>query len=93
MLPAFVSLEDARARKGGAFPSPCVNVCRMSAVSGLCEGCWRTLDEIRLWSGLDDAGRQACWARVEARQRAAGLRGYCSGPKKSQPAAYLTRGS
>lgn len=74
LIPAFVSLQDARVRKGGAFPSPCVNVCRMSPQSGWCEGCWRTLDEIRLWGGMSDAARQECWARIESRQAEAGIK-------------------
>jgi len=38
--------------------SPCVNVCRIDDDTGLCAGCLRTLDEIALWSQLDDAMRQ-----------------------------------
>ena len=33
-------------------PSPCINVCRMDAASGLCEGCARTLAEIAGWLSL-----------------------------------------
>ena len=72
-VPAPVSLADARQRKGGAFPSPCVNVCRMSPRSGWCEGCWRTIDEIRQWSVMDEAERATCWERIMARQREAGV--------------------
>jgi uncharacterized protein len=50
-----------------------VNVCRMSVGSGWCEGCWRSLDEIRAWGGSSDTAKRAIWALVEARQRAAGL--------------------
>lgn len=32
-----------------AVPSPCVGVCTMSETTGLCLGCYRTLDEIRGW--------------------------------------------
>ncbi|MCD8515357.1 MAG: DUF1289 domain-containing protein [Burkholderiaceae bacterium] len=45
----------------------------MSPTSGLCEGCWRSLDEIRLWGSMSDAARQDCWTQIEARQTAAGL--------------------
>jgi predicted Fe-S protein YdhL (DUF1289 family) len=45
----------------------------MSPSSGWCEGCWRSIDEIRAWSKSDDAGKLAIWVEVEARQRAAGL--------------------
>jgi uncharacterized protein len=56
------------AASGGAgVPSPCVNVCRMSA-NGLCEGCARTLDEIAAWASLDDAARRAVWQRIGERR-------------------------
>lgn len=48
-------------------PSPCISVCRMSASSGLCEGCYRTLDEIRSWSKADDEVRRTIWSRIERR--------------------------
>jgi uncharacterized protein len=47
--------------------SPCVDICRMDARSGLCEGCWRSIDEIAAWSALDDAGKRAVWQRIESR--------------------------
>ena len=43
-------------------PSPCVSVCRMSPDRSHCEGCFRTLDEIRAWSQADGARRRAIWA-------------------------------
>ncbi len=68
-------LIAARARQARAVaenvPSPCVSVCRMVAASGLCEGCWRSLDEIRAWSRASDADKRAIWALVEARASAA----------------------
>lgn len=63
----------ARAISIGAIaanvPSPCVNVCRMDTGSGLCEGCFRTIDDIRDWSRTDDAGKKAIWAVVTERLR------------------------
>lgn len=53
-------------------PSPCVSVCRMEMASGLCEGCFRTLDEIGAWTALDDAGKRAVWDSIAARIEAAG---------------------
>ncbi len=47
--------------------SPCVALCRIGPGAPWCEGCRRTLDEIAAWSTLDDAGRRAVLARVEAR--------------------------
>jgi predicted Fe-S protein YdhL (DUF1289 family) len=36
-------------------PSPCINICRMDAPSGWCEGCLRTLDEIAAWGRMSEA--------------------------------------
>ncbi len=55
-------------KPGQTLPSPCVGVCRMSPSTGWCEGCWRTLDEIRLWSQCDDNAKCAIWHQVERRQ-------------------------
>ncbi len=55
----------------GDIPSPCVGVCRMTADRSLCEGCFRTLDEIRSWSGSNASGRRATWVRAVQRARAA----------------------
>jgi predicted Fe-S protein YdhL (DUF1289 family) len=52
--------------------SPCVNVCRMDERSGLCEGCFRTIDEIACWSGYAREDKLAVLAKLEARRRAAG---------------------
>jgi uncharacterized protein len=69
----FVALATAVPKPGHNVPSPCVNVCRMSPVSGWCEGCWRSLEEIRQWSRSSDADKKALWVLVEDRQRQAGL--------------------
>lgn len=65
-----VTLQAARRRTGLApgVPSPCISVCQMDATSGLCKGCYRTLDEIRLWSQSGDAAKLLVWQQVEARQ-------------------------
>ncbi len=52
-------------------PSPCINVCRMSEATGLCEGCFRTLDEIAAWSRFDDAEKRAVWRQLPQRRAAA----------------------
>jgi uncharacterized protein len=58
-------------------PSPCNSVCAIDEATGLCAGCFRTLDEIAEWSLLDDADKRAVWEalaqrRVAARPTAAG---------------------
>lgn len=47
--------------------SPCINVCRMHAAAGCCEGCGRTLDEIARWTRMDDAARLQVWRLLPAR--------------------------
>ena len=47
--------------------SPCISVCRMQAVTGLCEGCFRTRDEIAAWGSACDDAKLATWARIEER--------------------------
>ena len=57
----------ARARilgVSGQLSSPCISVCRMNAVSGLCEGCFRTRDEIAAWGNSDDDAKRATWVRI-----------------------------
>lgn len=54
----------------GEILSPCISVCRMSAVTGLCEGCFRTRDEIAAWGNAGDDGKHATWDRIEQRMAA-----------------------
>jgi prolyl-tRNA editing enzyme YbaK/EbsC (Cys-tRNA(Pro) deacylase)/predicted Fe-S protein YdhL (DUF1289 family) len=49
------------------LPSPCISVCRMNQETWLCEGCYRTIDEIRQWSAADDAAKRVVWDRIEER--------------------------
>ncbi|MDZ7893427.1 MAG: YbaK/EbsC family protein [Rhodoferax sp.] len=49
------------------IPSPCVNVCRMDTGSGLCEGCFRTIEDIREWGKSDDAAKKAMWVQITER--------------------------
>ncbi len=68
-----VAQRAAMARaSANIVPSPCVAVCRMDDATGLCLGCWRTLDELRQWSEADRSTRLAIWDAVE-RRAAAGL--------------------
>jgi uncharacterized protein len=51
-----------------AVASPCVSVCVMDGPSGWCTGCLRTLDEIGVWSLLDDAEKRAVWLQLSQRR-------------------------
>jgi predicted Fe-S protein YdhL (DUF1289 family) len=65
--PADVAPADAVA-------SPCIKVCVMDAASGLCLGCWRTLDEIAAWGALDAEGKRAVLAAIGERRARSGRR-------------------
>jgi predicted Fe-S protein YdhL (DUF1289 family) len=78
MEPAVRALAMLRARAAcvqvapdADLPSPCVSVCRMDEVSGLCIGCMRSIDEIAIWSTLAPPARRGVWRAIE--QRAAAL--------------------
>ena len=45
-------------------PSPCISVCRMSPDRSHCEGCFRSLDEIRSWSAADAHQRRRIWQQL-----------------------------
>lgn len=53
-----------------SLASPCINICRMNARTGLCEGCFRSLDEIAGWSRMGESGQRRVLDLV-ARRRAA----------------------
>ena len=49
---------------GRSVGSPCINVCRMTEDRSHCRGCFRTSDDIRVWSQADSATRLAIWRRL-----------------------------
>jgi predicted Fe-S protein YdhL (DUF1289 family) len=48
--------------------SPCVNLCRIDAPTGLCAGCYRTLQEITTWMHLSASERRAIVLHTAARR-------------------------
>jgi len=51
-----------------SIPSPCTSVCQIDAISLLCKGCFRTLDEIAAWSTSTDAMKQKVWLLIAERK-------------------------
>lgn len=47
--------------------SPCVGVCVMNPQTQLCEGCFRTLDEIAGWWDYPPSQKQAVLAQLDDR--------------------------
>lgn len=48
--------------------SPCVDVCKMDKLSGLCRGCLRTIPEIKAWKGLSRKEQKALLADLDGRR-------------------------
>ncbi|MGE0045023.1 MAG: DUF1289 domain-containing protein [Hyphomonadaceae bacterium] len=51
----------------GPISSPCVRVCAVSALTGLCVGCGRTHKEIGGWTGFTEEERRAIMAELPQR--------------------------
>jgi predicted Fe-S protein YdhL (DUF1289 family) len=66
-----------------AIVSPCVRLCSIDPMSGLCAGCGRTLAEIGSWMRLSGEERHAIMAALPARI-ATGTRGARSRPERSR---------
>ena len=51
-----------------AVLSPCIGVCAMNESTGLCEGCYRTIDEIRQWWDMAPDQKSQLLTELEQRQ-------------------------
>lgn len=52
---------------GNAIVTPCIKVCAMEPLSGLCIGCGRTLREIGGWASFSPDARDRIMAALPAR--------------------------
>ena len=77
-VPAY-SFEYATKATNHQVASPCIDICNISNDTGLCEGCFRTLDEIALWSQMDNVAKREVWSRIT--QRAAQSKPSSSDPQ------------
>lgn len=50
-----------------SMESPCVRICVMDPVSGLCRGCARTLDEIVAWGTMTPDRRRTIMRELDRR--------------------------
>ena len=48
--------------------TPCIKVCVVDGESGLCLGCFRTLNEISAWASFPDETRDQLMAELPARR-------------------------
>ncbi|MFA7288314.1 MAG: DUF1289 domain-containing protein [Melioribacteraceae bacterium] len=49
--------------------SPCNGDCFIDNSNKLCEGCYRTMDEIISWCSMDDKEKEEVMIKVEARRK------------------------
>jgi uncharacterized protein len=48
--------------------SPCIGVCAMNETTDLCEGCYRSIEEIRDWWDMTAEQRNQIMQNLEQRQ-------------------------
>ena len=53
-----------------SVPSPCVMICTLDNESGLCDGCYRSMDEIREWMILTREEKLSVLEKIEQRKQA-----------------------
>jgi predicted Fe-S protein YdhL (DUF1289 family) len=53
-------------------PSPCVSLCKIDQDTGLCEGCWRSIDEIIAWGTASETIKREIWQKIQQRKLASG---------------------
>lgn len=63
----LVSIRARTMRTTGEMLSPCISVCRLNDASGMCDGCFRTRDEITAWGNADDERKRSIWTLIEQR--------------------------
>ncbi len=65
--------RPAAERFDTTVPSPCIAVCTLDEATGHCQGCFRSIDEIREWPIMTAAQKTETLARI-AERKAAGNR-------------------
>ena len=66
--------------------SPCVKICVVDPVGGLCIGCGRTVEEISLWSEMTETERLRIIATLPPRLATVKLRAANSGRARARRA-------
>ena len=47
--------------------SPCIGVCAINDSNGFCQGCYRTVEEIREWWNMTDEDREKVMGALDQR--------------------------
>lgn len=53
---------------GRTTGTPCVRICKLDEESGLCEGCYRNLEEIEKWSEYTDEQKEQLMVAIDIRK-------------------------
>ena len=48
--------------------SPCIGICKLDTDQNYCQGCYRSLDEIRNWMYINDEEKLAIFERIAERK-------------------------
>lgn len=66
----LLALAELAHDEAHSVPSPCISVCRMDSGSGLCQGCWRDIDEIIGWGRMGEGDKREVWRSIILRMAA-----------------------
>lgn len=53
---------------GRTTGTPCVRICKLDEESGLCQGCYRNLEEIEKWSEYTDEQKEQLMVAIDIRK-------------------------
>jgi uncharacterized protein len=69
-LPLELAFTIERAKQLQPVGSPCTDVCRLDKITGHCEGCYRSREEIKAWKTMPDADKLGLFDTLLARKAA-----------------------
>lgn len=70
-LPLELAFTIERAKQLQPVGSPCTDVCRLDKITGHCEGCFRSREEIKAWKTMPDTDKLDLFDTLLARKAAA----------------------
>ena len=62
-----LSQTVAQPNNSDEVASPCIKLCKIDSESKVCGGCYRTIDEIIIWSKASSDQKRSIWANIAAR--------------------------
>jgi predicted Fe-S protein YdhL (DUF1289 family) len=57
-------LERVLNATSDSVPTPCISVCRIDAITGRCDGCLRSLNEISTWARSGPVAQRLLWREI-----------------------------